>query len=202
MHTTENQSLRFGSVLAALIRLTIVGGLITAVVLMLQRPELPPAPETTDSASQGTLVTALSSARSNSAPGAITEIPWSLVNGALADTMKNATVGGMQLLPIEIKRCYIQGSNDATAIIIERSLFGLEIVSRVVIAPEKTSSGYTLAVKGGSIGRLPIPGKLVVMVDSAIKQLPLPFAEALAILSTATVIKTSPESLAVGFDLR
>jgi len=199
MRAKENQGLRFGSVVAALIRLTIVGAVIAAIALMLQRPDLPPAPEATGGGTPGALVSALSNARSNTESGTMTEIPWSIVNGVLADTMKSATIEGMQFLPIKIERCYIHGTDAEIEIIVERSLFGMSLVSQVVIAPEKTPSGYTLAVKDGAIGRLPLPGKFVVMIDSAIKQLPLPFAEELKILNQANVIVISPESLAVGF---
>ena len=129
----------------------------------------------------------------------MTEIPWSIVNGVLADTMKSATVKGMEFLPIKIERCYFQGTDAEIEIIVERRLFGMSLVSQVVLAPEKTASGYTLAVKDGAIGRLPLPGKFVVMIDSAIKQLPMPFSQELDILSRANVIEISPESLAVGF---
>jgi hypothetical protein len=202
MRAKKNQGLRFGSVVAALIRLAIVGAVIAAIVLMLQRPDLPPAPEATGGGTPGALVSALSNARSNTESGTMTEIPWSIVNGVLADTMKSATVEGMQFLPIKIERCYIQGTDADSEIIVERSLFGMSLVSRVVIAPEKTASGYTLAVKDGAIGRLPLPGKFVVMIDSAIKQLPMPFSQELDILSRANVIEISPESLVVGFGPR
>lgn len=193
MSFRTNQGLRAGSAFVALIRLAILGAVITGIVLALQRPDLPERPPASTDLNEDLLVSQLSQARAEK--GVSHEIPWTSINGILADRMKQASLEGPQFLPIELVGCYVSPAGDVCEVVMERRVWNHSIFTAATVAPKKSPDGYTIEVQGGRIGRLPLPNATVLYLDQALRHLPIPFASELDILRNAESIKITPESL-------
>lgn len=186
--------------LSAIIRLTILGGLVTAVVLAALPPDLPsPAPVPTGESADRLLIE-LTRARADAKEGETTRIPWTLVNSLIADHVNESVIEGMQLIPVSLRHCTLTAIDDQSfQVVMERKFFDYSIFSSVRITAEKSRAGYTMKVGNGSIGRLPLPGPIVVKLSPGLAELTGPFAAELEILRDSESVTLSPESLAVTF---
>jgi len=186
--------------LSAVIRLAILGGLVTAVILAALPPDLPsPTPVPTGESADRLLIE-LTRARADAKDGEITHIPWSLVNGLISDRVNGSVIEGMQIIPVSLRHCTLTAIDDQSFhVVMERNFFDYSIFSLVQITAEKSPAGYTMKVGNGAIGRLPLPGPIVIKLSPGLAELTGPFAAELEILRDSESVTLSPESLAVTF---
>jgi len=186
--------------LGATIRIAAFGGLVAVMVLAWLPPDLPTSPGAVGGVPADRLMSELLQARANAEPGVLTQIPWTLVNGSISDRVESAVIEGLRIVPVSLVRCYIVALDENRCeVVMERKIFDFAIFSRVQVAVEKGPDGYSLKMETGSIGRLPLPGAVVLKLSPGLAELTGPFASELAILSESKSIQLSPDALAVGF---
>lgn len=183
-----------------MVRLVIVGGFFTALTLALLPPDDSGLPEISSHMAPDHLVLELSKARSEAGTNTVTEIPWASINGVLAERIKNSTIDGLQLIPIRLAACHITPSGENSCdLVMERKFFDHSVFSMVHVSIVPSSDGYRIEADSGAMGRLPLPGAVVLALTPALKQLIEPFATELDLLRSSKSIVVSSESLAVSY---
>lgn len=181
----------------ALLRVGVLAALIAVIFFATRRPDFDESAVRIASVPESTLREILISSRDDDSFTGTVEIPWDIINGVLAEKVRQSTTEGWRVLPLENSRCFVLPEDGVCTLVLERDLFGFSLFTTLQIRAAHDGHRPALVIEAAHLGKLPVPPAVALYSTPALASLDTAFEAEIQALQSARDVKISPAALEI-----